>query len=155
MGIQIISYHCHLKNRMGRTISSTIVRDVLLDPDNPQIPLKALSEGLRDIKKNEVRQILLRAHEAYGPYDPTLVKTQFLEDIDLRYPPEMDEKIFVIQDGVSVAMKVIQLSSDTVTLDGNHPLAGQDLIFEIQALEVRDATVEEIRAIPKDQSMLH
>ena len=31
-----------------------------------------------------------------------------------------------------------------VSLDGNHPLAGQDLIFEIEALEVRDATPAEI-----------
>ena len=119
MGVQIISYRCHLKNRLGHTISSTVVRDVLLDPDAQDVPLKALSEGLRDIKKGESRQISIPAREAYGLYDPKLVMTRFLEE------------------------------------SGNHPLAGQDLVFEIQALDAREATIDEIRDAPEGQAFLH
>lgn len=155
MGVQIISYRCHLKNRLGRTISSTIVRDVLLDPDAPDAPLKALSEGLRDIKKGETRQISIPAHEAYGLYDPKLVMTRFLDESDIRSPLKLNEQVVVMREGTPTPMRVINFSPETVTLDGNHPLAGQDLVFEIQALETREATIDEIRDAPEGQSFLH
>lgn len=155
MGVQIISYRCHLKNRLGHTISSTIVRDVLLDPDAQDVPLKALSEGLRDIKKGESRQISIPAREAYGLYDPKLVMTRFLEESDIRSPLKLNEQVFVMMEGTRTPMRVINFSSETVTLDGNHPLAGQDLVFEIQALDAREATIDEIRDAPEGQAFLH
>jgi FKBP-type peptidyl-prolyl cis-trans isomerase SlyD len=155
MGIQIISYRCHLKNRMGRTISSTIVRDVILDPEGGDFPLKGLSKALIGIKKDEVREIFLRAQDAYGLYDPNLVITRFLDDAELEFPLEMDERVLVVRDGVKTKMRVVEFSSDTVTLDGNHPLAGQDLVFEIHALDARNATSDEILDAPKGQPFLH
>ncbi len=46
--------------------------------------------------------------------------------------------------GVQRGYRILELHSDLVSLDGNHPLAGQDLIFEIETLEARDATQQEI-----------
>lgn len=155
MGVQIISYSCLLKNRMGRMISSTIVRDALLDPDNTQLPLKALSEGLRNIKKGEFREIFLRAHDAYGLYDPNLVITRAIDEDEFLAPLKINEKIIVIKDGKSTPMRVVQFSEDTVTLDGNHPLAGQDLVFEIQALEAREATKDELREALQSSHLVH
>jgi len=155
MGIQIISYSCHLKNRMGRMISSTIVRDAVLDPDNNQMPLKALSEGLRDIKKGESREIFLRANDAYGFYDPKLVITRSIEEGEFKAPLKLDEQIMVITDGRPTKMRVVQFSEDTITLDGNHPLAGQDLVFEIQALDAREATKDEISEALQGQHLVH
>jgi FKBP-type peptidyl-prolyl cis-trans isomerase SlyD len=154
MSIQIISYRCTVKNRMGRTLSSTIVRDVLNDPEALHVPLKALSKGLLNLKAGERREIALRADEAYGLYDPKLVITRFLDE-ELRTPLTMDEQVLVMQDGVKTPMRVIEFSSDTVVLDGNHPFAGQDLVFEIHAIEARDATIDEIRDAPDGQSFLH
>jgi FKBP-type peptidyl-prolyl cis-trans isomerase SlyD len=39
---------------------------------------------------------------------------------------------------------VTQVTGDMVTLDGNHPLAGQNLNFEVEVTEVRSATAEEL-----------
>lgn len=140
---------------MGRCLSTTVVRDVLLDPDASDLPLRALSEGLRGIKKGEIRQISLRAHEAYGLYDPSLVTTRFLDDANISEPLKMDEQVLVMKDGVRTQMRVIEFSSDKVTLDGNHPLAGQDLVFEVHALDTREATVDEVLNAPVGQSFLH
>jgi FKBP-type peptidyl-prolyl cis-trans isomerase SlyD len=41
-------------------------------------------------------------------------------------------------------VKISQIDSETVTLDGNHPLAGQDLRFEVEMISVRQATEEEL-----------
>jgi FKBP-type peptidyl-prolyl cis-trans isomerase SlyD len=144
MGIQIISYRCNVKNRMGHKISSSIVRDAMLDPESEKLPLQALNDGLIGIKKGEVREISLRAQEAYGLYDPKLVMTRFLDESDVQSPLKMDEQVIVMKDGIKMPMRVIQFSSETVTLDGNHPLAGQDLIFEIHVIDTREATAVEI-----------
>jgi len=155
MGIQIISYRCNLKNRMGHTISSSLVRDVILDPGSHNAPLKALTDKLAGIKKGEVREISLRAHEAYGLYDPKLVMTRFLDDSDVLAPLKMDEQVIVMRDGIKTPMRVIQFSSETITLDGNHPLAGQDLVFEIYVTDARDATAEEIFESHAGRPYLH
>ena len=42
------------------------------------------------------------------------------------------------------SFRITEIDSQQVTLDGNHPLAGQDLIFEIETVAARDATAEEI-----------
>jgi FKBP-type peptidyl-prolyl cis-trans isomerase SlyD len=46
--------------------------------------------------------------------------------------------------GLQRSYRVLELHPDFVNLDGNHPLAGQDLIFEIETLEARYATAKEI-----------
>lgn len=144
MAIQVISYRCTLTNRMGRFISSSVAQNVLLHPEAKHVPLKALSEAMRDLKKGEMRQIFLCASEAYGFYDPNLVITRRLDDSEFTTPFKIGENVRVIRDGQSVWMRVIGVSGESVTLDANHPLAGQDLIFEIQALDARDATTNEI-----------
>ncbi len=105
--------------------------------------LPGLSRGLQNLTKGEKRNISLKAEEAYGFYD--------LKKIIL-YPQKKLPPNIRVGDPVSIVGKsgtlrsycVVQLHDDMVSLDGNHPLAGQDLIFEIEALEVREATRSEI-----------
>lgn len=47
------------------------------------------------------------------------------------------------ENGMQV-VEVIEVSDDTVTIDGNHPLAGVELHFDIEIIEVRDATEDEL-----------
>lgn len=155
MGIQIISYRCNLKNRMGHIISSSIVKDVLLDPKDHRSPLKGLSKGLEGIKKGEIREVSLRAHEAYGLYDPKLVVTRAIDESEIEQPFHLHEQVLMVKDGRRTTMRVVQCSSNSVTLDGNHPLAGQDLVFEIHAIDLREATEEELCDTVLDQRLLH
>ena len=147
MTIQVISFNCLLKNTAGQFISSTYNREVLTTIEDTRATLLGLSKGLQNLKKGEKRSISLTASEAYGFYDPKKV---------ILYPKNKLAKTIRNGDPVSIvgkcgairSYKVIQLHDDMVSLDGNHPLAGQDLIFEIEALDARDATREEI-----DQSL--
>lgn len=143
MNIQVISFNCLLKNKAGQVISSTYSRDVLNSSTNPDVALVGLSKGLQNLKKGEKRTINLKAEEAYGLYEPQKV---------ILYPRKklpnnlrVGEYISIANDaGVVRSYKLLQFHDDMASLDGNHPLAGQDLVFEIEALDVRDATSEEI-----------
>lgn len=141
---QVISFNCILKTKTGQLISTTYNRDVLTAGDIiPPGQLIGLAKNLRNLVKGETRIISVKAEEAYGLYDPKKV---------ILYPrkklPTNVRKGDLIQvlskTGVQRAYMVLEILSDFVSLDGNHPLAGQDLIFEIEALDVRDATPEEV-----------
>jgi len=144
VSIQVISFKCVLKNKIGTIISSTFNRDVLTAGQNDAtVMLSGLTKGLQNISKGEKRSISLSAEEAYGLYDPK--KVVFFPRKKLSGTTKKGEVITILsKSGISRSYRVLELHSDFVSLDGNHPLAGQDLIFEIEALDARDATDEEI-----------
>ena len=132
-----------LKNKIGQFISQTCNREVLTSTHDEAAMLLGLSKGLQNLTKGEKRNISLSAEEAYGFHDPKKI---------ILYPQKKlpmsirtgDPVSIVGKSGTLRSYRVIQLHDGMVSLDGNHPLAGQDLIFEIEALEVRDATRNEI-----------
>src|SRR4051812_29727390 len=78
MKAQIVSFNCVLKNKLGQVLSSSFNRDVInqleedaRDVGNPR--LRALVEGIQDVRAGERRRVAVSAEEAYGPYDPALV----------------------------------------------------------------------------------
>lgn len=105
--------------------------------------LSGLTKGLQNLSKGEKRTIAVSAEEAYGLYDPK--KVVFFPRKKLPATIKKGDLINIVsKSGIQRSYLVLELHSDFVSLDGNHPLAGQDLIFEIEALEARDATIEEI-----------
>jgi FKBP-type peptidyl-prolyl cis-trans isomerase SlyD len=142
MGTQVISFNCILKNKAGTVISSTFNREILTSLEDASM-LSGLSKGLQNLTKGEKRTISLKAEEAYGLYEPS--KVILFPRKKLPNTIRKGESITIVsKSGVQRAYRVLQIHDDLVSLDGNHPLAGQDLIFEIEALDARDATREEI-----------
>lgn len=152
MAIQVVSFHCVLKNKLGRVISSTFNQNVMTDGPRDAETLTALVEALQDLEKGEKRKISLSAEQAYGFYNPKLVITCPLEDLSSGAPIKLGERVIYVKNGIRTSYRVIGVSSDLVTLDANHPLAGQDLVFEIEATEARDATLEELGDLEVDTS---
>lgn len=141
---QVISFNCVLKNKAGKLISSTFNREVLTGFKEGQTGmLSGLSRGLQNLKKGEKRKITLPAEEAYGLYDPQ--KVILYPRRKLPASVRKGESVTIVsKSGVHRTYRIIDLHADFASLDGNHPLAGQDLIFEIETLEARFATQEEI-----------
>jgi FKBP-type peptidyl-prolyl cis-trans isomerase SlyD len=143
MSTQVISFKCLLKNKVGRVISSTYNREVLNAVEIKTNMLSGLSKGLQDLKKGEFRKISVSAEEAYGLYDPAKI---------ILYPRKKLPKQIGLGETISIvgksgkirAYSVVEFHDEMVSLDGNHPLAGQDLIFEVEVLEARQATKSEI-----------
>ncbi|NPV38184.1 FKBP-type peptidyl-prolyl cis-trans isomerase SlyD [Brevinematales bacterium NS] len=87
--------------------------------------------------------VTIPAAEAYGDYNPEFrfeVEKSQIEGAD-----RFEEGMFVYgQDGEHYHIfRVVAIGPSTITLDGNHPLAGMDLVYEIKILKVRDATKED------------
>jgi len=90
-------------------------------------------------------EVQLTPAEAFGEHDPKLT---FTDDID-NAPPELRHvgAEFEAQNakGESIVLVVTRVEADKITVDANHPLAGQTITFEVTVRDIRDATPEEIR----------
>ncbi|MFZ4524324.1 MAG: FKBP-type peptidyl-prolyl cis-trans isomerase [Chlorobium sp.] len=90
-----------------------------------------------DMVPGDVRVTVIPAEEAYGEHSAELVT-----DVDReRFPADMELEIgqqlqVGLDDGGQAVVMVVDLSDTTVTLDANHPLAGQQLTFEIELVEI-------------------
>ena len=84
------------------------------------------------------------AAEGYGEHNPQRVisatRSQFPEEADLTVGMQFQAQT---QDGPIIA-KITGIEGDTITVDTNHPLAGVDLTFAVEIMEIREATDEEI-----------
>lgn len=107
--------------------------------------LKSLEAALLNLKVGDKKSVRLTPKEGYGEVNPNLrlalERTQFPKDMPLEPGLQFQANIGEGQDAVFTVAKV---EKDKVHIDGNHPLAGQTLCFEIEVLGVRDATKEEL-----------
>ncbi len=96
--------------------------------------------------QGDVIEIPIDGNLIYGPRDEKLVFTDHIENVPEEYR-EIGMKILMENDkGESKEFIVTRMDDDTLTVDGNNPLCGRDLIFKLEILTVRDATPEEIEA---------
>ena len=90
--------------------------------------------------------VSLSPDEGFGAHDPKLT---FMDDID-NVPPEYRQVGAQLEaenaSGEAMTFVVTRIANGKLTLDGNHPLAGQTVHFDVIVRDIRDATAEEIRA---------
>ncbi|CAG0893414.1 unnamed protein product [Cyprideis torosa] len=89
------------------------------------------------MKVGESKQVNIPADKAYGPVrEDAMVpvpRDQFPPEID----PQIGQQLEVTNaQGGRQIVKIVKIEEDQVILDANHPLAGQELIFDIELMEV-------------------
>lgn len=89
------------------------------------------------MKPGDSKTTQIPSEQAYGPYRDEMVmvvaRDQFPENLN----PQVEQQLQIVhENGQAFIVQVIEVSDTDVTLDANHPLAGQDLIFEIQLVEI-------------------
>ena len=93
---------------------------------------------------DEVIEVPIDCNELYGARDESLVITSRRQDVPEEYQ-EVGMAILMENDqGQSKSFLVTRVDAKSVTIDGNNPLCGREVIFRLEILLVRDATEEEI-----------
>ena len=99
--------------------------------------ISGVDDALVGMKPGQEKTVTLAADEAYGPRRPEL-----LHEVErAAIPPEVDIAVGKQLEGRDTGgqrlrLTVIDVADDKVTLDANHPLAGQDLKFDLQLVEI-------------------
>ena len=93
----------------------------------------------------EVIEVPIDCNQLYGPRDESLVITERIQDVPEEYR-EVGMSILMENDrGQTRTFLVTRVDKRSVTIDGNNPLCGREVIFRLEILLVRDATEEEIQ----------
>lgn len=107
-----------------------------------------VEKGLEGKSIGESFKIELSADKAFGEYDPSLVITEALSELPIEVSVGMELDGYFEEDSEDVIIyTVTEIDGDHATLDGNHPLAGMDLVFEGTVLDIHEATPEEIKEV--------
>lgn len=95
-------------------------------------------------KAGDVIEVPIDCNQLYGPRDDSLVITFPLKEVPEEYH-EVGMSILMESDtGKTKTFFVTQLDRRTITIDGNNPLSGREVIFRLEVILVRDASAEEI-----------
>jgi len=85
----------------------------------------------------DAKTIQIASDNAYGPYHEEMVIELERKDLPENLDPKVDQKLQVRQEsGQEFVVTVTAVTENSVTLDGNHPLAGKDLTFDIELSEI-------------------
>jgi len=141
---QVVSIHYTLKNDAGEVLDSSADGQPLTYLHGHGNLIPGLERELTGKNTGDKLQVKIAPAEGYGEYDKGLVQ---------RVPRRTLKGVPNVRVGLRLqaqtehgarAVTVTQLTGDLVTLDGNHPLAGQHLNFDVEVGEVRAATAEEL-----------
>jgi len=91
-------------------------------------------------------EVTIDCNKIYGPRDESLVFTDHLENVPEEYREVGTKIVMESENGEVKEFLVTRMDDKTLTVDGNHPMCGREVIFSLEVLNVRDATEEEIEA---------
>ncbi|MCL3781064.1 peptidylprolyl isomerase [Prolixibacteraceae bacterium JC049] len=148
-----LSYTLRYDNAQGDIIEQTNDENPLQFMYGAGLMLPKFEEGLVGKKVGENFELSLISADAYGEVDDNAIvelpKDVFL--IDGKFDDEMIKEgnsvPMMSSDGRRLTGQILKVGDDIVKVDFNHPLAGADLFFAGEVLEVREATDEEIAEI--------
>ncbi len=110
-----------------------------------EILAPAVMAELEGKTAGEVIEVPIDCNQIYGPRDESLVITDRLQNVPEEYH-EVGMSILMENDrGQTKTFLVTRVDKTSITIDGNNPLCGREVIFRLEILLVRDATDEEIQ----------
>lgn len=107
--------------------------------------ITGLEKALEGKAIGDVLDVEVSAAEAYGDFNDALVQNVPKEVFAGTDELEVGMRFLADTDQGSVPVIITAIDGDTVTVDGNHTLAGQDLKFHVEIVDIRDATEEELK----------
>jgi FKBP-type peptidyl-prolyl cis-trans isomerase SlyD len=106
--------------------------------------IPGLESALEGKKAGENLQVTIAAADGYGEINPALCQTVPRAQFESTEGLEVGMQFEVETEQGELVVSVTKIEGDSVTVDGNHPLAGMELHFDVSIKEVRDATTEEL-----------
>ena len=141
---KVIGFHYTLKNDAGEVLDSSEGGDPMLYLAGSGQILMALDAAINGLAIGDKKSVSLSAKEGYGEINPA-----FIMNVKLgQFPPGTEVKpglqFRISNEPGSPMFRVMNVLGEEVFIDGNHPLAGEALHFDVEITESREATEDEI-----------
>lgn len=141
---RVVTIHYTLTDDGGTVLDSSRGGEPLSYLEGAGNIIPGLESQLLSAKVGDKKNVKVPAKDAYGEKRDDLTvkvaRTQFPADVE----PKVGDRFRGGPGDHSPIFEVKEVSEGQVTLDGNHPLAGKDLNFDVEVSAVRDASEEEV-----------
>ena len=98
--------------------------------------IKGFDDGVEGMSVGDKKRIEIESTDAYGERIEGLVQTIPREGLNLDTEPRVGMSLVMqLPDGNQIPVAVTEVTDDSITLDANHPLAGEKLIFDVERVE--------------------
>jgi FKBP-type peptidyl-prolyl cis-trans isomerase SlyD len=142
---QVVTIHYTVQNGDGQTIDSSDGREPLAYLHGHENIIPGLEAALEGHDEGESLQVSIEPEQAYGRREEEKIVAVSREDLPDDFDVPEGEMVQSQNPDGSVSIFTVQENREQeVVLDGNHPLADQTLHFDVEVVEVREATGEEI-----------
>ena len=111
-----------------------------------EILAPSVHKELEGRSAGDVIEVPIDGNEIFGPRDESLVFTDHIENVPEEYRQVGTSILMENDKGQTRSFLVTQVDDERLTVDGNNPLCGRQVVFTLEVLTVRDATDEETRA---------
>jgi len=100
--------------------------------------IPGFEKGLIDMKVNEKKTVTIPKEEAYGEPRQELIQEVQKDQLPEEIKPEVGMGLVSkTPDGKEMNLVVAEVKDETIVVDGNHPLAGKDLVFDLEVVEIK------------------
>ena len=132
-----VKVHYHGKLDSGETFDSSAGRDPLEFEVGSGMVIKGFDDGVTGMTAGEKKTITIPYNDAYGPRNPEML----IEVPKDKFPPDLEIELgmpLMMSDGQGQQFQVTitEIKETVVMLDANHPLAGKDLTFDLELVEI-------------------
>ena len=132
-----VKVHYHGRLTTGETFDSSAGREPLEFEVGSGMVIKGFDDGVTGMKVGEKKTINIPADQAYGEKNPEMMiefpKSQFPPEIDIQIGTQL---MMSSASGQQFPVKIAEVKDDSVILDANHHLAGEELIFDLELVEI-------------------
>jgi peptidylprolyl isomerase len=132
-----VKVHYHGKLTNGETFDSSASREPLEFEVGSGMVIKGFDDGVTGMIVGEKKTINIPAENAYGAKNAEMMieypKEQFPKDMEIEVGMPL---VMSSASGQQFNVKIAEIKEEIVVLDGNHPLAGEDLIFDLELVEI-------------------
>ena len=137
---KVAAIHYTLRDDQGTILDSSQGREPLYYLHGAQNLIPGMEEGLEGHTTGDHFQIDVSPEKGYGKHDPSLI-----EEVPLRaFGGQQIEIGMQFQTNEGQVITVTNVGPETVTVDANHALADQNLHFDVEIVDVRDASADEL-----------
>ena len=137
-GNETVKLHYTGKLDDGQVFDSSLEREPLEVKLGEGRLIPGFEKGLMSMKVNEKKTITIPKEEAYGEVLKELFQKVPIENLPTEIKPEVGMGLVTQNpDGTERQLRVSDVKEDFIIVDANHPLAGQNLTFELEVLEIK------------------
>lgn len=122
----------------GQVFDSSVDREPLEVKLGQGSLIPGFEKGLLDMEPNEKKTIVITKEDAYGEKQKELFQTVPKSELPAEIEPKVNMALMATNaDGSERQLRVAEVNENDIVVDANHPLAGEDLTFELELVEIK------------------